>query len=450
MLLNALVAAALSASLSPALRPLAADPSCETPPGLGSGSRLDACAPDDLRALDDLRRVAAEVQGDLELLRERSFDEPVKVEFADREWLDQAVRERWDQQRPAERVAFEEISAKMLGMLPVGASLREEELRLLEQSGSFFDSQADQLYVLEPVGDVSPLVVAAGLSEALNDQHFEQEWGPIDDEISDRRWVREAVRSGSNIALLLLWAFDNLEHAAVQEISRIQRSGSHSSLSDSPPYVWKPMLGLSMRAESFLRRSTRTNWISPPRISDLDQVAQQRPLSTEQILHPDKYWTGRRRDDPTPMQFNTCDLPVGWTLDYQDTLGEMILSVLTEPFGARRGVDPSLFGRSPLELSSSPAAGWAGDRMALLQGDEGSIVHLVTAWDSPEDGAEFSTAVHAQCGDILGNLDEMARPDQARGVRVAAGETGQVTVTAWMGPDEQLVDFVLAAVRVDA
>ena len=70
------------------------------------------------------------------------------------------------------------------------------------------------------------------------------------------------------------------------------------------------MLGLSMRGEAFLRRGTNPNWISPPRLTDLDQVVEQRPLSTEQILHPDKYWTGRRRDEPTPMQLEAQDLRV--------------------------------------------------------------------------------------------------------------------------------------------
>ncbi|MFT5049602.1 MAG: hypothetical protein ACI8QZ_000995 [Chlamydiales bacterium] len=447
MLLSTLVVAAISAPVLPTVR---TGPGFETDSGLGNAAGLEACAADDLRALDDLRRVAAEVQGDLEQLRERSFDDPVTIGFANREWLDLAVRERWDEERSAERVALEELSAKMLGMLPAGVSLREEELRVLEQSGSFFDPQADQLFVLEPEGDVSPLLIAAGLSEALNDQHFEEEWGPVEEEVSDRRWTRQAVQRGSNIALLLLWAFENLEHAAVQEISQSQGGMSHSLLADSPPYVWKPMLGLSMRGEAFLRRGTNPNWISPPRLADLDRVVEQRPLSTEQILHPDKYWTGRRRDEPTPIQFEEQNLPEGWNLAYQDTLGEMMMSVLTEPFDDRHGVDPSLFSSPTAELSSASAAGWAGDRIALLQGVEGSIAHLVTAWDSPAEADEFFAAVYAQRAGIMDNLARVAGAVASRGMRVVQGAAGRVTVTTWMGPDEILVDSVLSGVKIGA
>jgi hypothetical protein len=63
---------------------------------------------------------------------------------------------------------------------------------------------------------------------------------------------------------------------------------------------------------------------------DLDHVALDPPRSTEQILHPAKYWDSALRDDPRELQVPDVSpqLGAGWSLASSDTLGELQLAAL--------------------------------------------------------------------------------------------------------------------------
>ena len=73
-------------------------------------------------------------------------------------------------------------------------------------------------------------------------------------------------------------------------------------------------------------------------------------------------------------------LGTGWTVPLQDTLGEMQLEILLREGGASN--------------SKAAAAGWGGDRVALLEGPGGAAgVVLDTAWDTDADADEFQAAL---------------------------------------------------------
>lgn len=414
----------------------------------GDPALLSDPARDDLTARAELDLTVEAVRADLEGLRERRFADELRIELADREWLSDAIRGRWDSEHSLERIAQEEKVAKMLGMLPAEASLREEELRILEQATTFFDADQAELYLLDRGAGASPFAVAIGLSEVLSQQLFDERFGPWAadaTQASDARWVQGAMRRGSAVSLLLQWAFENLDGPPLAELSEFQRS--RASLADSPPYVWRPALGSTLRGDSFLRRSTASRWISPPRLSDLDRVVTELPLSSEQVLHPDKYWTERHRDDPTEIRFGDVgEADTGWTDSYQDTLGEVLLSILTLPFADRSGVDPSLFSVRETRTTSEEAAGWDGDRVVLLENAVASVVHLVSSWDSAGDADEFLEAIDDQREDILDNLSRLG--DGPFGMRAEVLSPTRVSLTTWMGTEASEVEALLATIEV--
>jgi hypothetical protein len=111
----------------------------------------------------------------------------------------------------------------------------------------------------------------------------------------------------------------------------------------------------------------------------VDQAYADPPVSTEQILHPERYPKDTPRNPDLPDLAPT--LGPGWTTDDTGVLGEWRSLLVLESF----------LGTEEAVLAAS---GWDGDRYALLSGPEGSRTALVllTRWDTVRDAHEFSGA----------------------------------------------------------
>jgi hypothetical protein len=119
------------------------------------------------------------------------------------------------------------------------------------------------------------------------------------------------------------------------------------------------------------------------------------PRSSEQILHPEKYWT-EERDEPLEVAFDFTLPPEGWTVLGEDTMGELVLSVATTPFDERKGLDVrDAAAFAALRYTNDAASGWGGDRLVLMGRGEERRLQLVTVWDSEGDAREFAVAVEA-------------------------------------------------------
>jgi hypothetical protein len=111
----------------------------------------------------------------------------------------------------------------------------------------------------------------------------------------------------------------------------------------------------------------------------VDQAYASPPVSTEQILHPDRY----PKDVPRPPVFPDPSpaLGMGWTTEDSGVLGEWRTRLVLQAY-----LDP--------EEAVLAAAGWDGDHYALLaNADLGlSALVLLTRWDTVRDAHEFSGA----------------------------------------------------------
>lgn len=107
--------------------------------------------------------------------------------------------------------------------------------------------------------------------------------------------------------------------------------------------------------------------------STVDAAFENPPRSTEQVLHPEHYFSG---DEPTIVQLPTLHLN-GWHSIAEDTLGELYLRIYLEH-------------ELDFEQAIPAAAGWGGDRYQVLGDAQGRLaLALQTAWDSPADAREF-------------------------------------------------------------
>ena len=94
------------------------------------------------------------------------------------------------------------------------------------------------------------------------------------------------------------------------------------------------------------------------------------PQTTEQLLHVDKFL---ERERALPLRLPTT--AGGKPLALSETFGELDLRNVLLAFG--------------VPAATTTAAGWGGGRLALY----GDVAVIVLRWDSPEDAAEWQTAV---------------------------------------------------------
>ncbi|MEX2315502.1 MAG: hypothetical protein WD628_07255, partial [Thermomicrobiales bacterium] len=159
----------------------------------------------------------------------------------------------------------------------------------------------------------------------------------------------------------------------------------------------------------------------------IDEIFADPPVSTEQILHPEKYRD--QRDDPQPVDLPdlTGALGAGWAELDTDSLGEFDLSILLRENGALN--------------DDEAAAGWGGGRYAYYESDAGALIAVKTVWDSPADATEFYEAMLAT---LNGPLDgEIGDAGQGRflGLREADDAVWFITST-----DRAAVEAALAGV----
>jgi hypothetical protein len=109
------------------------------------------------------------------------------------------------------------------------------------------------------------------------------------------------------------------------------------------------------------------------------------PRSTEQILHPEK-WYGRR-DDPVVVHLPdlAADLP-GYRKTAEGALGELSLRIYLREH------------LHDADWAGDAAAGWGGDRFAVYQKGSSRLVVWVSVWDNGLEMGQFKNAVESVGG----------------------------------------------------
>jgi hypothetical protein len=129
---------------------------------------------------------------------------------------------------------------------------------------------------------------------------------------------------------------------------------------------------------------------------EVDALYAQPPESTEQVLHPDTKLYPTR---DLPRTISLMKPPPGYQLVHTDTIGELLWRVYFQLWDKPSG--------------DRAAAGWDGDRYAVLRGKGGELLTLlVTTWDSEADAEELEAAYRRSLVKRFGG-DGQKRPDGA-------------------------------------
>jgi hypothetical protein len=197
---------------------------------------------------------------------------------------------------------------------------------------------------------------------------------------SDAGFAFSALAEGSAMSTMTQWMMSNATKLDPKALAEIQKKGM-AGMQDLPPFVWKPALAAYTAGQGFIDAGGKTR---------LAEAFANPPRSSEQILHPEKYWDPVKRDDPVRVRFALDALPAGWKVAGEDTLGEVGLALLTMPREERKGIDPTDLGAMiGMKFTNAAASGWDGDRLLMIEKDGVRIADLVVVFDTERDAVEF-------------------------------------------------------------
>jgi hypothetical protein len=128
----------------------------------------------------------------------------------------------------------------------------------------------------------------------------------------------------------------------------------------------------------------------------VDEIWRDPPVSTEQVLHPERYAAGERPVS-VPRPALTDTLGSGWRLLETNTNGEWY-TYLILAYGAHPDA------RLGEQAARRAADGWGGDSYSVFyhDGNETAALAAQWVWDSEADADEFAAAFREYAGERWG------------------------------------------------
>lgn len=365
-------------------------------------------------------------------LRELTAPDPVNYEYVTADEFE----DLWDSsmdERQQNLMDTTDALLTMLGLIPSSMSLEDtlEEL-YTDQVAGYYLLGKDTLYIIQK-DDASfedEVTIAHEYVHALQDQIFDLKGVNQQELNSDQSLAKDALIEGDATFTSLLYRSENISLMDELEAVSKQAGLEDETLDDMPYYIRNLFEFPYLAGLEFVNALyERGGW------EEVNQAYESVPQSTEQILHPYRYWEG---DEPVRLQisFEGSASEGEWDLLERDVMGEfglwLILAEHLGPFAGAVG-----------------AEGWGGDSYLLLHDPEADqhVWILKTYWDDQEEADEFRhlfqrcmdhrLAYKAVVEQLIGEVDYWWWESENTAVMINQNDQW---VTIIFGPDRDIVD----------
>jgi hypothetical protein len=349
----------------------------------------------------ELNVTVARAMARVEQVRQLEFKERVPVEIKTRE---EFRGDRGNSSMPADRKLFDNVKYESLFMINESTdSIAVQNQNSGSSIGGFYSPSEKRIVVISENSSTPKLdeiTLSQELFHALQDQHFDL--SGYDQSTRELHNAKDGIIEGDGNYVDYLysekckneWNGDCLTDTGSSSGGGLANIGPYlikfQPYSDGPPFV-KAI-------------HERGGWEA------VNEVYENPPASTEQVIHPDKY--GEDRPADFSIQDRTSD---GWTrlelknrpsygsvgeagmfamfmYPYYPSQGETQIVPARDFFNMEQG-SSELREFDPLNYNSSYSTGWDGDKLAVYTNSEAKENETgyvwKSVWDSEQDAAEF-------------------------------------------------------------
>lgn len=274
------------------------------------------------------------------------------------------------------------------GLLQPGFDLQKFYVDLYsEQVAGYYDNKTKSMYVIsgEGFGGTERMTYAHEFTHTLQDQNFDIENGL---KVSTENCQKDTEYCAAVSALMegdatlseQYWFLQYGTQQDKQQVLQFQQTYTSPVYDSAPAYMKQDFLFPYNQGVDFVNALYAKNkW------SSIDAAFKNPPVSTEQILHPEKY----PADKPIPVTMPdfTSTLGSGWKEIDRNVMGEWYISLIFDS-----GIQSSF--QLDGGTAKTAAAGWDGDTYVFYSDQSSSDFVMVwqSLWESTQDTDEFWSA----------------------------------------------------------
>ena len=322
--------------------------------------------------------VRQEIEQQTSELRGLQFKRPVNYKMIDRAELHEFLIKKVKEQYTDQEIRDYSRSLATLGLVPEGTDLMGAMISLYdEQVGAFYLPEERSLYTFKDqswTSGLDKMLLSHELTHALQDQNFDLTRFPLNvKDNDDLALASAALMEGDATVLMTRFYAENADPARMIGDVTALLGQNTAKLQAAPPYLRDMLLFPYVQGQQFAMALSVAGGVDA-----LNDAFRHPPVSTQQILHPEKFLHDRR--NPESLTLSRLDSK-DWRLIGNNVLGE---------FGIRSLLEQSLGMFEALQV----AQGWNGDRYNVYERGTNGPTALVwiTAWDNEQHAAAFEDA----------------------------------------------------------
>ncbi len=346
-------------------------------------------------AQEELARRSKDMQAKMTEIRTLDFKKDVKLGVYTKKELVDFLKAEITKEMPQEKIDRIQKAYSHFGLIPRDFNLLEATLTLLGESiAGFYHPKTKEMRLIRPGegGEIpgekelemmfkvklEDVTLVHELCHAAQDQHFELTTLPMDEEANDDlvAAIKGLVEGDASI-VGWKYCFKKQFDMFIGPFNDQYKTGmAQGKAAELPAYMRKSLsfpYGYGTDFVLAVWRNAEDDW------SAVSKMFEDPPSSTEQILHPKKYY--QARDNPTLLTIDTKALGGDWKEIYTNVHGEFGTRLLLAEFKAQKTRD-----------IEKACAGWDGDRFHTFERDGKVLTVWMTTWDSEEDAVEFFEA----------------------------------------------------------
>ena len=290
----------------------------------------------------------------------------------------------------------------LLGLLPQDFDLLTFYQELYsEQIAGYYDDEAKAMFVVKSAGftGVERDTYAHEFTHALQDQHFDfkgklnyTEESCLED--SERCAAIQSLIEGDATLTEMTWLQTYATPQDIIDLQLFYQTYQSPVFDSAPAYMQLDFMFPYDQGFTFVQSLFGQGGYATIN----EAFVSQNPLSTEQILHPDRY----PADTPIPVDLPELAnaLGSGWEETDRNVMGEWYTYLILA-----QGDNPT--SRLVESKASAAAEGWGGDTYVVLENAVSNEAALLVryTWDTSADASEAQTAFTQYLALRLGKAD---------------------------------------------